>query len=153
MVVTEFIREHMVVIASDGHRIGRVDHVKDGQIELAKMDLETGFKHRMIPVSWVDHVDDHVHLNLTEDQVDVVVDVIDPTGRDHAVLEAGVQVHLGQLDLVALDVVDAANAVPVRGDDVHVFLDVAEHELLLETLMVWLENPWAAGVVPPASIG
>ena len=34
VVVTEFIREHMVVIASDGHRIGRVDHVKDGQIEL-----------------------------------------------------------------------------------------------------------------------
>ena len=33
------IKEHMDVIASDGNRIGRVDHV-----------------------------DDHVHLNLTEDQ-------------------------------------------------------------------------------------
>ena len=62
------IKEHMDVIASDGNRIGRVDHVKGEQIELAKMDLETGFKHRMIPVSWVDHVDEHVHLNLTEDQ-------------------------------------------------------------------------------------
>ena len=62
------IKEHMDVIASDGHRIGRVDHVTDGQIELAKMDMETSFKHRMIPVSWVDHVDEHVHLNLTEDQ-------------------------------------------------------------------------------------
>ena len=62
------IKEHMDVIASDGNRIGRVDHVKGDQIELAKMDLDTGFKHRMIPTSWIDHVDDHVHLNLTEDQ-------------------------------------------------------------------------------------
>ena len=62
------IKEHMDVIASDGNRIGRVDHVKGEQIELAKLDMETGFKHRMIPVSWVDHVDEHVHLNLTEDQ-------------------------------------------------------------------------------------
>ena len=62
------IKEHMDVIASDGNRIGRVDHVKGEQIELAKLDLETGFKHRMIPTSWVDHVDEHVHLNLTEDQ-------------------------------------------------------------------------------------
>jgi hypothetical protein len=62
------IKEHMDVIASDGNRIGRVDHVKGEQIELAKLDLETGFKHRMIPTSWVDHVDAHVHLNLTEDQ-------------------------------------------------------------------------------------
>jgi hypothetical protein len=62
------IKEHMDVIASDGNRIGRVDHVKGDEIELAKMDLETGFRHRMIPMSWVDHVDEHVHLNLTEDQ-------------------------------------------------------------------------------------
>lgn len=64
----EAIKEHMDVVASDGGRIGRVDHVKGDQIELAKMDLETGFKHRMIPVSWVERVDEHVHLNLTEEQ-------------------------------------------------------------------------------------
>ena len=38
------------------------------QIELAKLDLGSGFKHHMIPVSWVDHVDEHVHLNLTKDE-------------------------------------------------------------------------------------
>jgi len=68
MTMLEAIKEHMDVIASDGGRIGRVDHVKGGQIELAKLDLDTGFKHRMIPLDWVTRVDEHVHLNLTEDE-------------------------------------------------------------------------------------
>ena len=38
------------------------------QIELAKLDFDTGFKHRMIPTEWVSRVDEHVHLNLTEDE-------------------------------------------------------------------------------------
>ena len=46
----EAIKEHMDVIGSDGGRIGRVDHVKGNQIELAKLDLDTGFKHRLIPM-------------------------------------------------------------------------------------------------------
>ena len=62
------IKEHMDVLAADGNRIGRVDHVQGDQIELAKLDLETGFKHRNIPVSWVERVDNSVHLNLTEEQ-------------------------------------------------------------------------------------
>jgi hypothetical protein len=68
MTMLEAIKEHMDVIASDGGRIGRVDHVKGNQIELAKLDLDTGFKHRMIPMDWVTRVDEHVHLNLTEDE-------------------------------------------------------------------------------------
>lgn len=62
------IKEHQEVIGSDGEHVGRVDHVKGDQIELAKMDLTAGFKHHYIPVSWVDHVDEHVHLNLTKDE-------------------------------------------------------------------------------------
>ena len=42
--------------------------VRGDQIELAKLDLGAGFKHHMIPVSWVDHVDEHVHLNVTKDE-------------------------------------------------------------------------------------
>lgn len=61
------IREHMEVIGSDGERIGRVDHVKGNEIELAKLDLGSGLKHHMIPMTWIDHVDEHVHLNLTKD--------------------------------------------------------------------------------------
>lgn len=65
---TSAIREHMEVIGSDGHHLGRVDHVRGTEIELAKLDLGSGFKHHMIPTSWVDHVDEHVHLNLTVDE-------------------------------------------------------------------------------------
>ena len=61
------IREHMEVVGSDGGHVGKVDHVRGSEIELAKLDLGSGLKHHMIPLSWVDYVDDHVHLNLTKD--------------------------------------------------------------------------------------
>ena len=67
MVDASLIKEHLEVVGSDGGHVGRVDHVNGDQIELAKLDLAGGFKHHMIPVSWVDHVDEHVHLNVTED--------------------------------------------------------------------------------------
>lgn len=60
------IREHMEVIGSDDKHVGRVDHVIGTDIELAKLDLAGGFKHHMIPLSWVDYVDDDkVKLSLT----------------------------------------------------------------------------------------
>jgi len=62
------IREHMEVIGSDGGHIGRVDHVIGNDIELAKLDLGSGLKHHLIPLSWVDDVrDEKVCLNLTKD--------------------------------------------------------------------------------------
>lgn len=62
------IREHMEVIGSDDKHVGRVDHVVGADIELAKIDLAGGFKHHMIPLSWVDYVDDDkVRLSLTAD--------------------------------------------------------------------------------------
>jgi hypothetical protein len=62
----EHIAEHMEVVGSDGRHVGKVDHVLDNDIELAKFDLGAGLKHHLIPLSWVDHVDSKVHLNLTE---------------------------------------------------------------------------------------
>ena len=63
------IREHMHVHSSDGHHVGRVDHVKGDQIELAKMDLAAMGKHHYIPLSWVDQVeDDKVVLSVTQDE-------------------------------------------------------------------------------------
>lgn len=57
------IKEHMDVIASDGMKIGMVDHMEGtNQIKLTKQDAPDG-KHHVIPLSWVDHVDQHVHLN------------------------------------------------------------------------------------------
>lgn len=69
MVDVTLIKEHHEVVGSDGGHVGRVDHVLGDQIELAKLDLAGGFKHHMIPVSWVDHVDDDkVRLSLTKDE-------------------------------------------------------------------------------------
>ena len=68
MVDATLIKEHMEVVGSDGGHVGRVDHVLGDQIELAKLDLAGGFKHHMIPVSWVANVDEHVHLSITKDE-------------------------------------------------------------------------------------
>ncbi len=65
---TAQIAEHMEVVGSDGHHLGKVDHILDNDIELAKFDFGAGLKHHLIPRSWVDHVDDKVHLNLTRDE-------------------------------------------------------------------------------------
>jgi len=56
------IAEHMEVIASDGVKIGTVDHL-DGpdKIKLAKSTSPDG-QHHYIPLTWVDHVDTYVHL-------------------------------------------------------------------------------------------
>ncbi|MET0274411.1 MAG: DUF2171 domain-containing protein [Phenylobacterium sp.] len=67
MVQASDIREHMEVVGSDGGHVGKVDHVLGDEIELAKLDLSAGLKHHLIPLSWVDAVeDDKVCLNLTE---------------------------------------------------------------------------------------
>ncbi len=54
---------HMNVIASDGTKVGTVDHM-DGpdRIKLAKSTSPDG-QHHYVPLAWVDHVDQHVHLN------------------------------------------------------------------------------------------
>lgn len=68
MINSSEIREHMEVIGSDGGHVGRVDHVKGDEIELAKLDLGAGLKHHMIPITWVDSIEDEkVRLNLTQD--------------------------------------------------------------------------------------
>ena len=59
---TNKITEHMDVIASDGETIGKVNHFQDGKIKLTKNDSPDG-QHHFVPVAWIDHVDEHVHLN------------------------------------------------------------------------------------------
>jgi hypothetical protein len=64
MTDTAQIKEHMDVISSDRKTVGKVDHL-DGpdKIKLTKQSSPDGQHHHFIPVSWVDHVDQHVHLN------------------------------------------------------------------------------------------
>jgi hypothetical protein len=53
----------MEVVGSDGQHVGTVDHLaKSGLIKLAKGDAKDG-KHHLIPVAWVERIDQHVHLN------------------------------------------------------------------------------------------
>jgi hypothetical protein len=57
------IKEHMDVISSDRKVVGKVDRLDGTEIKLTKQSSPDGQHHHVIPVSWVDHVDQHVHLN------------------------------------------------------------------------------------------
>ena len=64
------IKEHMEVLAADGKHVGTVDYLEgDNSIKLTKSDPSSGGKHHLIPVAWVDHVDQHVHLNKNTNDV------------------------------------------------------------------------------------
>ena len=68
MIQSTDIREHMEVVGSDGGHVGRVDKVMGDEIELTKLDIASGLKHHLIPVSWVEMIDaDTVRLNMTKD--------------------------------------------------------------------------------------
>lgn len=61
------IRPHMNVVSSCGCTMGKVDHVEGGAIKLTKNDSPDG-QHHFVPTAWVDHVDNHVHLNKNSDE-------------------------------------------------------------------------------------
>ena len=64
------IQEHMDVISSDFKVVGKVDHLEGADaIKLTKTSSPTGESHHFIPMSWVDRVDQHVHLNKTGAEV------------------------------------------------------------------------------------
>jgi len=63
MVAPMMIKDHMEILGCDGAHVGTVDHMEGpDQVKLAKDDPEAGGEHHFIPLAWVDHVDDHVHL-------------------------------------------------------------------------------------------
>ena len=69
MVNASEIGEHFEVVGSDGHHVGRVDHVIGDQIELAKLDIAGGFKHHVIPVSWASRIEEEkVFLSISADE-------------------------------------------------------------------------------------
>ena len=62
------IKEHMPVMGSDGTHLGTVDHLEgQDRIKLTRTDSDDG-QHHFIPTDWVDHVDQHVHLNMTTEE-------------------------------------------------------------------------------------
>jgi hypothetical protein len=69
MINVSEIKEHMEVVGSDGGHVGKVDHVLGEEIELAKFDMGAGFRHHLIPVTWVETIqDDKVRLSMTKDE-------------------------------------------------------------------------------------
>jgi hypothetical protein len=63
MVAPVMIKEQMEVLGSDGVHVGTVDHLEGRDlVKLTKDDPDAGGEHHFIPLAWVDHVDDHVHL-------------------------------------------------------------------------------------------
>jgi len=61
-------KEHQEVLGSDGQHVGTVDHVRGDRILLTKTDKDAGGHHHSIPSSWIQTVDDKVHLSRTADQ-------------------------------------------------------------------------------------
>jgi hypothetical protein len=64
MADVSLIKTHMDVISSDLKSVGKVDQLEgNDKIKLTKQSSPDGGHHHFIPVSWVDYIDQHVHLN------------------------------------------------------------------------------------------
>ena len=64
MHTTSDIREHMDVLGSDGVQVGTVDRVEPpDRVKLTRSGPMAEGKHHFIKADWIDHIDDHVHLN------------------------------------------------------------------------------------------
>jgi len=61
------VQDHMEVVGCCGGRVGMVDHVEGNAIKLTRTGSPDG-EHHFIPASWVEKVDDKVHLNRNSEQ-------------------------------------------------------------------------------------
>ena len=85
---TSRIEEHMDVIAADGESIGKVDHMQDGKIKLTKND-SPDHQHHFVPLLWIDHIDQHVHLNKTLSDIRAATGSASSVTKTDAVPEVG----------------------------------------------------------------
>lgn len=68
MAIKDKIVEHMEVLGSDGKHVGTVDHLEGvNQVKLTKTDPAARGRHHFIPVDWIDHIDDKVHLTKSSE--------------------------------------------------------------------------------------
>jgi hypothetical protein len=65
MMNTTQIREHMPVVCSNNKQFGTVDHLDGDSIKLTK---DQSGQHHWIPTSWVERVDDKVHVDRPGNQ-------------------------------------------------------------------------------------
>ena len=70
MVDIQKIKEHMEVCGSEGAHVGTVDGLKGSdRIMLTKNDPKSGGQHHLIPVGWIDKVDNKVRLKKSAKDV------------------------------------------------------------------------------------
>jgi hypothetical protein len=70
MTDTSGIKEHMDVISVDHKIVGKVDHMEgNNTIKLTKSSSPDGAHHHFISMAWVDHIDEHVHLNKSAAEI------------------------------------------------------------------------------------
>ena len=62
----EQIRPHMPVVCSNGGQFATVDHTDPG--DTIKLTKDEQGQHHWIPMSWVTHVDEHVHVDRPGEQ-------------------------------------------------------------------------------------
>lgn len=58
------VKEHSPVMGSDRGHVGTVDHVDGNRLKLTRKDSTDG-QHHFLDAKYIDHVDEHVHLNVT----------------------------------------------------------------------------------------
>ncbi|GGJ22729.1 DUF2171 domain-containing protein [Deinococcus roseus] len=66
MSTSEQIKPHMPIRCADNNDHGVVDHLDREYIKVAK---DENGQHHWIPLSAVDHVDEHVHLKWSHEEV------------------------------------------------------------------------------------
>ena len=72
------IREHMPVVCSNNKQFGTVDKVEGDSIKLTK---DQSGQHHWIPMSWVNQVDDKVHVDRPGQQAMQEWMTSPPSGR------------------------------------------------------------------------
>jgi len=74
------IQHHMEIRGINGETVGRVDHVEG---EYLKVTKDTGGAHHWIPDGLIARVDQHVHLNVGEDELRAQWRNDDPNTHPH----------------------------------------------------------------------
>ena len=60
------IQKHMNVVSVENEPLGMVDHILGSNLKLAR---DVVGQHHFVPLTWIDHIDDKIHLALRADDV------------------------------------------------------------------------------------
>jgi hypothetical protein len=60
------IQKNMDVVSLNNEPLGMVDHVDGRDLKLAR---DVVGQHHFVPLMWIDHIDDKIHLSRSTDEV------------------------------------------------------------------------------------